>query len=227
MDVTQLPPTHTIIPAFPQSTPLALSLSQNIVSFFNGDSPFIIDNLALTSENSCTSICSAAANPIYTSLSKSYSLCSLQIGFPLQLRRQSGSNGSLSLSRNQVLPQIEATKRTFSSFNELIADSDKPVLVDFYAVWCDPCQFMVPTLDKMVVILKGKIHVEEIGTEEYASFADKYNIEALPTFILLKDREPCDRFKCTYCHIVDRAQPAIKLSSFTEVPSLEMDQRKV
>jgi len=58
---------------------------------------------------------------------------------------------------------------------------------------------MVPILDQVAVTLKDKIHVEKIDTEKYTSVADKYNIEALPTFILFKGGEPCDRFvSCVY-----------------------------
>lgn len=74
-------------------------------------------------------------------------------------------------------------------------NSDKPVLVDFYATWCGPCQFMVPILSEVSETLKDKIQVVKIDTEKYPSIANKYKIEALPTLILFKDGEPCDRFE--------------------------------
>lgn len=54
---------------------------------------------------------------------------------------------------------------------------------------------MVPILEQVGATLKDKIQVEKIDTEIDVSIADKYNIEALPTFILFKDGEPCDRFE--------------------------------
>lgn len=53
---------------------------------------------------------------------------------------------------------------------------------------------MVPILSEVSATLKDKIQVVKIDTEKYPSIANKYKIEALPTFILFKDGEPCDRF---------------------------------
>lgn len=53
---------------------------------------------------------------------------------------------------------------------------------------------MVPILNEVSATLKDKIQVVKIDTEKYPSIANKYKIEALPTFILFKDGEPCDRF---------------------------------
>ncbi|XVF39064.1 hypothetical protein PTKIN_Ptkin01aG0005900 [Pterospermum kingtungense] len=90
---------------------------------------------------------------------------------------------------------VEAKKQTFNSFDDLLANSDKPVLVDFYATWCGPCQIMVPVLNQVSSTLKDKIQVVKIDTEKYPNIADKYRIEALPTFILFKDGKPFDRFE--------------------------------
>lgn len=59
---------------------------------------------------------------------------------------------------------------------------------------CGPCQFMVPILNEVGASLKDKIQVVKIDTEKYPSIADKYRIEALPTFIIFKDGKPYDRF---------------------------------
>lgn len=53
---------------------------------------------------------------------------------------------------------------------------------------------MAPILNEVSVSMNDKIQVVKIDTEKYPSIADKYKIEALPTFILFKDGEPCDRF---------------------------------
>ncbi|XP_008784175.2 thioredoxin Y, chloroplastic-like [Phoenix dactylifera] len=94
-----------------------------------------------------------------------------------------------------IIPQVEAKKQTFSSFDELLEKSDKPVLVDFYATWCGPCKFMVPILEQVGEQLKDKIQVVKIDTEQYTSIANQYKIEALPTFIIFRDGKPCDRFE--------------------------------
>ncbi|KAF3337288.1 thioredoxin Y [Carex littledalei] len=101
----------------------------------------------------------------------------------------------LAVIPRRTATRIEAKKQTFSSFDELLAQSDKPVLVDFYATWCGPCQFMVPVLEEVSEKLNDKIVVVKIDTEKYVNIASKYSIEALPTFIIFKDGKPCDRFE--------------------------------
>lgn len=108
---------------------------------------------------------------------------------------------------------VEAKKQTFSSLDELLANSDKPVLVDFYATWCGPCQFMVPILNEVGASLKDKIQVVKIDTEKYPSIADKYRIEALPTFIIFKDGKPYDRFEgaLTADQLIQRIETTLKV----------------
>ncbi|CAA7024416.1 unnamed protein product [Microthlaspi erraticum] len=90
---------------------------------------------------------------------------------------------------------VRAKKQTFNSFDDLLQNSDKPLLVDFYATWCGPCQLMVPILNEVSETLKDKIAVVKIDTEKYPKLANKYQIEALPTFILFKDGKLWDRFE--------------------------------
>ncbi|PWZ30562.1 Thioredoxin Y, chloroplastic [Zea mays] len=94
-----------------------------------------------------------------------------------------------------ALARVEAKKQTFSSFDELLEKSEKPLLVDFYATWCGPCQYMVPILQEVSEKLGDKIQVVKIDTEKYTSIASRYRIEALPTFIIFKDGKPCYRFE--------------------------------
>ncbi|KAK2457911.1 hypothetical protein P8452_04642 [Trifolium repens] len=100
-----------------------------------------------------------------------------------------------SSSRRRFLLPVQAKKQTFSSFDDLLANSDKPVFVDFYATWCGPCQYMVPVLEEVSARLQDQIQIVKIDTEKYPSIANKYKIEALPTFIIFKDGKPFDRFE--------------------------------
>ncbi|XP_058219652.1 uncharacterized protein LOC131330173 isoform X2 [Rhododendron vialii] len=126
---------------------------------------------------------------------------------------QIGNKGLSSRSRRRILPLVKAKKQTFSSFDELLANSDKPVLVDFYATWCGPCQFMAPVLNEVSAAMIDKIQVVKIDTEKYPSIADKYRIEALPTFIIFKDGEPYDRFEgaLTVNQLMERIESALKV----------------
>ncbi|KAI0528596.1 hypothetical protein KFK09_001138 [Dendrobium nobile] len=112
------------------------------------------------------------------------------------IRRFPAKNRRLSvLPQRRIIPKVEARKQTFSSFDDLLENSDKPLLVDFYATWCGPCQFMVPILDQVGEKLKDKIRVVKIDTEKYTTIANRYQIEALPTFIVFRNGKPCDRFE--------------------------------
>ncbi|KAF3791614.1 Thioredoxin Y [Nymphaea thermarum] len=97
--------------------------------------------------------------------------------------------------RRRTVRRINAKKQTFSSFDDLIAGSDKPVLVDFYATWCGPCQYMVSVLNEVGHAMKDTINVVKVDTEKYPSIANHYSIEALPTLIIFRDGKPSARFE--------------------------------
>ncbi|KAG8378095.1 hypothetical protein BUALT_Bualt08G0102600 [Buddleja alternifolia] len=135
-----------------------------------------------------TSPFSSSTNP------KRSHFASLQL--PNELRISRIENRCLkSKRRPRTLTTVASKKQTFSTFDELLEKSEKPVFVDFYATWCGPCQFMVPILEQVSASLIDKIQVVKIDTEKYPAIANKYNIEALPTFILFKDGKPFDRFE--------------------------------
>ncbi|GMH44413.1 hypothetical protein BSKO_12365 [Bryopsis sp. KO-2023] len=90
---------------------------------------------------------------------------------------------------------VAAKKQTFGSFDEMIQGSDTPVLVDFYATWCGPCQMIVPELATVSTWMKGVVKVVKIDTEKYPNLASRYDIQALPTLVLFKDGQPIDRME--------------------------------
>lgn len=88
-----------------------------------------------------------------------------------------------------------ATQQTFSSFEAMLAGSDQPVLVDFYAPWCGPCQMMAGFLDQVKAQLGDRLKIVKINTDNYPAIASRHRIEALPTMVLFKDGVPCDRME--------------------------------
>ncbi|MBW4678355.1 MAG: thioredoxin [Desmonostoc geniculatum HA4340-LM1] len=88
-----------------------------------------------------------------------------------------------------------ATQKQFNSFEEMLSDSDVPVLVDFYAEWCGPCQMMAPILEQVNAQLKDRLRIVKIDTEKYTHLATKYQIYALPTLVLFKKGEPVERIE--------------------------------
>ncbi|CAK9313855.1 unnamed protein product [Citrullus colocynthis] len=147
-----------------------------------------------------------------SSPSRFFSPSSLHL--PLQLRRVRLGNSRISAPlQSRSFPVVKAKNQTFSSFDDLLANSDKPVLVDFYATWCGPCQFMVPILEQVSATLIDKVQVVKIDTEKYPAIADKYRIEALPTFILFKDGKPLDRFEGALAvrELIQRIENSLKV----------------
>lgn len=88
-----------------------------------------------------------------------------------------------------------AVKKQFGSFEDLLSGSDVPVLVDFYATWCGPCQMMAPILDQVNAQLKGRLQVVKIDSDKYPQLASQYQIHALPTLVLFKNGQPIDRIE--------------------------------
>lgn len=88
-----------------------------------------------------------------------------------------------------------ATKQQFNSFEELLSGSDLPVLVDFYADWCGPCQMMAPIVEQVNAQMKQKLRVVKINTDKYPHLASQHHIHALPTLVLFKQGKPVDRIE--------------------------------
>ncbi len=104
-----------------------------------------------------------------------------------------------------------ATKQQFKSFEELITQSDLPVLVDFYADWCGPCQMMAPILEQVNNQLKDRLRVVKINTDKYPQLASQHNIHALPTLVVFKQGKPVDRIEGVLQAnaLVQRLQPLL------------------
>ncbi len=88
-----------------------------------------------------------------------------------------------------------AVKKQFSSFADLINSAELPVLVDFYAPWCGPCQLMAPILEQVAAQVRDKVQIVKINTDQYPQVASQYQVRALPTFILFRHGQPIDRFE--------------------------------
>jgi protein disulfide-isomerase len=88
-----------------------------------------------------------------------------------------------------------ATKKQFNSFEEMLSGSDLPILVDFYADWCGPCQLMARELEMVNAELQGQLKIIKIDTEKYPELASQYQVYALPTLVLFKHGQAVERIE--------------------------------
>ena len=71
-----------------------------------------------------------------------------------------------------------------------VTNSDLPVLVDFWAVWCGPCRMIAPTVSEIASEYAGKIKVGKVNVDEQEELAVAYRIASIPTLMLFKDGKP-------------------------------------
>jgi thioredoxin 1 len=75
---------------------------------------------------------------------------------------------------------------TDSTFDADVLNSDKPVLVDFWAEWCGPCRMIAPTVDAIADAYAGKVKVGKLNVDENMGAASRYNVRGIPTLLLFK-----------------------------------------
>lgn len=78
-------------------------------------------------------------------------------------------------------------KITSANFNEEVLQSKTPVIVDFWAPWCRPCQMLGPIIEQLGVELEGKVKVGKVNVDEEGELAYQYRVSSIPTVILFRD----------------------------------------
>ena len=83
---------------------------------------------------------------------------------------------------------------TDGNFDAEVIKSDIPVLVDFWAEWCQPCRMLTPTMEELADEYKGKVKIGKLDTDSNRDVSIKYGISAIPTIILFQDGEVKKKF---------------------------------
>jgi len=75
---------------------------------------------------------------------------------------------------------------TDADFDQKVLQSDKPVVVDFWAPWCGPCRAIAPILDKLAGEYEGRLTIAKVNTDEEIEHASRLGIQGIPTLIVFK-----------------------------------------
>lgn len=81
------------------------------------------------------------------------------------------------------------TSVTSANFDQEVMNSDKPVLVDFWAEWCGPCKALSPVLDEIATEMSGKANIVKVNVDHASDLAQKFGIRGIPTLIFFKNGE--------------------------------------
>ena len=79
-----------------------------------------------------------------------------------------------------------------ATFDETVAGSDTPVLVDFWAEWCGPCKMIAPTLAEIAAENRGKLTVAKLNVDDNADVARRFDVMSIPTLLVFKDGKLVD-----------------------------------
>ncbi len=83
-----------------------------------------------------------------------------------------------------------ATAVSEQTFEQEVLNSEKPVIVDFWAEWCGPCHAVSPVLERIAEERKDEVKLVKVNIDEEQQLAHRYGIASIPTMILFKDGEP-------------------------------------
>ncbi len=84
------------------------------------------------------------------------------------------------------------TIKNEADYNDVISQK-KPILLDFYADWCGPCQSLLPTVEKLSKEYEGKIEIQKVNVDQNPELANKYRVRNIPALYFLKDAVMVDK----------------------------------
>jgi thioredoxin 1 len=105
---------------------------------------------------------------------------------------------------------IMAKNITLDNFKSEVADSDKPVLLDFWATWCAPCRMLGPSIEQLSEQYKEKAVIGKVNIDEQRELAEQFGVMSIPSVFVIKNGKVVDssvgvRPKKYYEDVLDKA----------------------
>ena len=101
---------------------------------------------------------------------------------------------ALLVIRKQIKEDVKMSAViTKDNFEEEVVKSEVPVVLDFWATWCGPCQMQTPELEKFAEAHEGEIKTAKVNVDEQPELAAQFGVQSIPTLILVKDGEEAKR----------------------------------
>lgn len=88
---------------------------------------------------------------------------------------------------------MNITELNNENFEMEVLQSEKPVLIDFWASWCGPCRMMSPVVDNIAETMGDKVKVCKVNIDENQELAEKYEVMTIPTFLVIRNGKETGR----------------------------------
>ena len=88
---------------------------------------------------------------------------------------------------------MKTLKLNKENFEQAVAQTDRPVLVDFWAEWCGPCKMLTPVLDEIAVETGDRATIAKVNIDEEPELASRFGIQSIPTLVVFRGGEEQDR----------------------------------